>query len=94
MPPPTKDLVAVVRRVWIELGCIQCGWCTDLIPAVFSVSASHRCVIRGEVLADGRTTPNRDERRHLAAPLLEDDARYLDFVAAGCPANVIKFAED
>lgn len=83
----------MVRRVWIEPGCIQCGWCSDLIPEVFQVDDTHECVIKGTARSDGSTTPNRDERAALLRPILDAEAGFLDFVAAGCPSLVIKFSE-
>ncbi len=93
MPAATDDGVTLVRRVWIEAGCIQCGWCSDLIPEVFQVSRIEPCVIRGEARSDGSSTPNREERAPLLRPIVDAEANILDFVAAGCPSLVIKFSD-
>jgi len=40
MPSPPK---IVIRRVWIEEGCISCNLCEDLVPEVFEVRAGDTC---------------------------------------------------
>jgi hypothetical protein len=81
-----------VGRVWIESGCIECGWCTDLLPAVFEVRAGKPCIIAAAARSDGRAGANRRERSPLAKPFHDKDARFLEFVADGCPAKVIRFS--
>ena len=84
----------MIRRVWIEPGCIRCAWCSDLIPEVFQVSEARECEVKGGARCDGATTPNREERAILARPLVDADAGFFEFVAAGCPSLVIKFSQD
>ena len=86
------DEVTVIRRVWIEPGCIQCAWCSDLIPEVFQVGDARECAVKAGVRSDGATTPNRDERAALTRPLVDTEAGFFEFVAAGCPSLVIKFS--
>jgi ferredoxin len=76
-------------RVWIDPGCIQCNWCSDLAPEIFTAtpSGSH---IRGEVRQDGVTSPNIGERASLRVSLDEQAKEFLEFVIGGCPANVIR----
>jgi len=93
MPADTGDEATLIRRVWIESGCIQCAWCSDLIPEVFLVSDVHQCAVKGRVRSDGSTTPNRDERAALVLPIVDAAAGFLEFVAAGCPSLVIKFSD-
>ncbi len=83
----------IMARVWIDEGCIQCGWCQNLEPRVFEVSELG-CQILGRVRLDGLTDPNRTERVALHAQALEEDAiNYLAFIAGGCPVEVIQLAE-
>lgn len=93
MSAGTGDEATLIRRVWIEVGCIQCAWCSDLIPEVFLVSNAYECTVKGGVRSDGSTTPNRDERAALILPIVDDAAGFLEFVAAGCPSLVIKFSD-
>jgi len=80
MPAPT---------IWIEEGCIQCGWCQNLEPRVFLVTAQG-CEIRGEARIDGLASANRHERKALVADLLDEaGAGFMRFVADGCPVQVI-----
>jgi ferredoxin len=81
---------APVARVWIEEGCIQCGWCSDLVPEVFLVTRENRCEIRAEARLDGATDDNRVTRAPLRVTRNGADATFMEFVAAGCPAAVIK----
>lgn len=79
-----------VARVWIEPGCIRCGWCSDLAPEVFQGSERHETRINGAIRSDGMTDDNRAARSLLLRPLLEQQAEFMEFVADGCPAHVIK----
>jgi len=79
-----------IRRVWIEPGCIACGWCTDLVPAIFIVGEGKACVIAAAARKDGSRGANRREKSPLKRMLTRADAEFLCFVADGCPAKVIK----
>lgn len=37
---------AVIRKVWIEAGCISCKLCQDIAPDVFLVDDDKDCVVR------------------------------------------------
>ncbi len=87
---PLVDDIAPVGRVWIEEGCIQCGWCSDLLPDVFRVTKDHRCEIIGEARCDGATDDNRSTHAALRVRVFGPEATFFEFVAAGCPAAVIK----
>ncbi len=77
------------RRIWIEDGCIHCGWCQHLVPAVF-VAADDGTRIVGTARQDGITSNNRSERSPLRAGRLPtDEIDFMPFVADGCPARVI-----
>lgn len=91
--PPTITAVGTVRQVWIETGCITCGWCSDLIPDVFAARVDGSSVIRGEVRVDGRTDRNQRKTSPLRKPLSGADAEFIQFVADGCPPRVIRFSE-
>lgn len=84
------DPEATVNRVWIAPGCIECGWCTDLLPEVFEVEAGAACVIAASARKDGRSGTNQREKSPLKRALRGKDADFLGFVADGCPAKVIK----
>jgi ferredoxin len=77
------------KRIWIEEGCIHCGWCHNLAPAVFLADGSGTR-IAGAVRSDGITSDNRGERsplRHGRLPA--DELAFMPFIADGCPAHVI-----
>ncbi len=77
-------------RIWIDPGCIRCRWCQLLIPEVF-VDTEDGSAIRQDVRTDGRCDANRDGRTPLVAGTLDASGRdYLQFVADGCPTNVIR----
>jgi ferredoxin len=79
-----------MARVWIEEGCIQCFWCQNLNAVVFEVTADG-CRIRGEVLATGVASENREQRSDLRpGSLTREDEDFLPFLAGGCPTQVIK----
>ncbi len=81
-------------RIWIDEGCIQCGWCQTLDDRVFAVGPTGT-VIRGDVRSDGRTDANRDARATLRQDVLDAAALgYLQFIADGCPVRVIRIADD
>jgi hypothetical protein len=85
--------MSAMARVWIEEGCIQCGWCQNLEPRVFSVSELG-CLILADVRQDGLSDDNRAQRVELRAEALDEDAvNYLPFIAGGCPAEVIQLAD-
>jgi ferredoxin len=77
-----------VTHVWIEEGCITCGACEATCAAVFEVG-SESSQIRGEVRADGRTSPNREERSALTPAAAQHEAD-MKAAASGCPMEVIK----
>lgn len=77
-------------RIWIEEGCIQCYWCQNLCPEVFACGEGGT-QIRPGLLSDRQATTNRVERSRLTAKARAAlDHRFLQFVADGCPAKVIK----
>lgn len=82
-----------IRRVWIESGCIACGWCTDLVPTIFVVGGGKACVIAASARKDGGRGANRREKSPLKHALTGADADFLGFVADGCPAKVIRLDE-
>ena len=85
-------MVLTMAQVWIEDGCIQCGWCQNLEPRVFLVS-ERGCEIVADARIDGRTDDNRLLHAALRADALDDEAvNYLAFVAGGCPTEVIHLA--
>lgn len=69
----------IVRRVWIEEGCISCNLCEDLCPSVFEVPAGGEC----------RTAPGHRER--LGEPGIDAKVREA---AEACPVEVIRIEED
>lgn len=83
-------VIAPVARIWIEAGCIQCGWCSDLVPDVFLVTGDALCEIRGQARVDHLTDDNRTSRILLVKPFEGAEATFIEFVAAGCPAAVIR----
>jgi ferredoxin len=77
--------------IWIEEGCIQCGWCENLEPVVFQITA-RGCEIRTSARRDGGSGPNRAERSTLRPDALDGPATtFLRFIADGCPVQVIRF---
>ncbi len=77
------------QRIWIEDGCIQCGWCHNLLPQVFLMDASGTRIV-GAVRQDGVTSDNRVERSPLRSGRVPaEELTFLPFVADGCPARVI-----
>jgi ferredoxin len=80
--------------IWINEGCIQCFWCQNLEPEVFSVTADG-CEIRAEARTDRRANPNRSEHASLNDGLVtEENIGFVQFVADGCPAHVIMIETD
>lgn len=80
--------------IWIDEGCIQCGWCQNLEPAIFFVDEGG-CVILADARRDGIQGHNRDE--HSLLPLGRLDAEgviFMRFIADGCPVQVIKLSAD
>lgn len=69
---------AVVKRVWIDVGCIACDSCAIMCPDVFDVQ-EESCVIRPEAM-HGEFTKARTD-------LIRDAAEE-------CPVQVIKFETD
>lgn len=77
-------------RIWIEEGCIQCYWCQNLSPEIF-VCGDQGTRIRQDIRMDNCASPNRDERSPLTSIAQETlDLMFVQFVADGCPAQVIK----
>jgi hypothetical protein len=82
-----------MARVWIEAGCIQCGWCQNLEPRVFIITETG-CEIIGECRIDALTDDNRPHRSALREGILDAAAlEYLPFVAGGCPVQVIQLSD-
>jgi ferredoxin len=80
--------------IWIDEGCIQCGWCQNLEPAVFFVS-EEGCVIRAEARRDDIQGTNREEQSRLRPGVLDSDGvSFMRFIADGCPVQVIKLSAD
>jgi ferredoxin len=80
--------------IWIDEGCIQCGWCQNLEPAIFFVS-QHGCVIRSDARRDITQSENRDERSLLRPGVLDaEGVVFMRFIADGCPVQVIKLSAD
>jgi len=82
----------VVKRVWIEEGCIVCNACETTCPEVFSVT-DETCMIRPEVREDGLLTENREERSALKIDVGAELADEIEEAAEGCPVEVIHFEE-
>lgn len=69
----------MIRRVWIEEGCISCNLCEDLVPEVFEVPAGDTC------------RPTKEHVRQLKANAALD-ARVRE-AAESCPVEVIQLEE-
>jgi ferredoxin len=81
--------VQASQRIWIESGCIQCGWCQNLAPQVF-LSGMTGTLVQGSAREDGVTSDNACERSPLRASVLAaEELAFLPFVADGCPVRVI-----
>lgn len=80
---------ATVRRIWIDDGCIACGWCGDLMPTVFAKGTEGLSQIQGRIRRDKITDDNRASMSPLRQVIVEQEAEFLAFVAAGCPPHVI-----
>jgi ferredoxin len=78
-----------IARVWIESGCTSCGWCSDLLPDLFSGSSKEGSRIRGTERVDGRTDANERALSLLKQIREGEAAEFLSFVASGCPPQVI-----
>jgi ferredoxin len=82
---PSKE-----QRIWIEEGCIQCFWCQNLSPDVF-VCGDQGTQIHPDLRVDQRSSTNRVERSPMTASARATlDLSFIQFVADGCPAKVIK----
>jgi hypothetical protein len=81
-----------MARVWIDEGCIQCGWCENLEPRVFIISELG-CSIVADCREDGLTDHNRERLANLREGVLDAESlAYLPFIAGGCPAEVIRLS--
>ena len=78
-----------VTKVWIESGCIECRWCYELAPDVFTFG-NGTSQIRGDARADRVTSTNADGKSELDTPRVGQMGEFLEFIAAGCPTSVIK----
>lgn len=87
---PVVDAPITVRRIWIEEGCIACGWCGDLLPTVFHKGVDGGSQIHGKVRKDQTTDDNRATLSPLRRVITGEEADFLSFVAAGCPPHVIR----
>jgi len=85
---PHAQLMTTIARVWIEDGCIGCGWCIMTCPAVFTWPQGD-ALIRGESRLDGVTSANRMERSLLTAAG-QAEALLIAESAEGCPVEVIR----
>jgi ferredoxin len=65
----------LIRRVWIEEGCISCNLCEDLAPEVFEVPAGSESKLR------------KRYERELASPEVQEKVREAE---ESCPVEVIK----
>ena len=80
---------ADTARVWISSGCISCHWCQHLVPEVFQ-DGPGGCQIRGSAREDQCTDDNVQERARLRPGIIDAKTEaFLDFVAGGCPSQVI-----
>jgi len=70
----------VIRRVWIEEGCISCNLCEDLVPEVFEVKAGETC------------QPTKKHTQHLNGDT-EMDERIQE-AADSCPVEVIQLERE
>ena len=77
-----------ITRVWIEEGCIACGACPTVCPAVFDIP-DQDAEIRGEARIDGITSPNLEKSRLNALGMLYTSE--IEEAAYGCPVEVIKY---
>ena len=76
--------------VWIAPGCTRCRWCQHLLPTVFEDSPAGSQV-RAEARCDSDTCSNEASRSPIKPGHLDaSSSTFLDFVADGCPAQVIK----
>jgi len=69
----------VIRRVWIEEGCISCNLCEDLAPLVF------------EVPAGGESQTRKRYERELQKSEVQEQVQEA---ADSCPVEVIKVERD
>lgn len=69
----------MIRRVWIEEGCISCNLCEDLVPEVFEVLPGETC------------RPTKGHARHLRGEP-EMEARLRE-AAESCPVEVIQLED-
>ena len=76
---PTHPAIAVIRRVWIEEGCISCNLCEDLVPEVFEVPAGDTC------------RPTKNHQAKLGGEEMQERVREA---AESCPVEVIQLDED
>ncbi len=40
-----SPIVSLIKKVWIEAGCISCKLCQDIAPDVFLVADDQDCVV-------------------------------------------------
>lgn len=89
--------MAIIRRVWIEEGCLPACSCELICPQVFqfpdadtpvAVSTSR---IRGSAQVDGVTSRNETERVELYGEIGIAFAEQIIEAAKCCPVEVIKF---
>jgi ferredoxin len=45
---PPHDAPLVIKKVWIEAGCISCKLCQDIAPQVFLVEDDRDCIVRAD----------------------------------------------
>jgi ferredoxin len=84
--------MATITHVWIEEGCIACGYCPIACPEIFDIP-NEDAEIRGSARMDGITSPNRIERSRLnEAGLACTDG--IEEAVAGCPVEVIQFLRE
>lgn len=69
----------VIKRIWIEDGCISCNLCEDLCPEIFEVPAGGSC----GTTADHATFLGDDERDEVIQEAVDC-----------CPVEVIQIERD
>jgi ferredoxin len=84
-----------ITHVWIEEGCIACGACPVVAPAVFIIPdgpASDEAIVRGSARMDGIDGPNREARSALRVEISAAESDAIHEAAEGCPVEVIRFS--
>ena len=69
----------MIRRVWIEEGCISCNLCEDLVPEVFEVPPGDTC------------QPKKKYQKVLGTEEMDERVREA---AESCPVEVIQVEDE